>query len=102
MVGPMALQFPEAASHFRLQEANRRRRHELRRVCTSFHGRRSRGRCIRFAIQRRAYNTEKRSFCENLSHEYGKVPSYFSESNYTTAQIIDETVKKAGGKWPGA
>ncbi|HEX6896587.1 MAG TPA: hypothetical protein VF146_15010 [Bryobacteraceae bacterium] len=28
--------------------------------------------------------------------------SYVSESNYTTAQIIDETIKKAGGKWPGA
>jgi branched-chain amino acid transport system substrate-binding protein len=28
--------------------------------------------------------------------------STFSESNYTTAQIIDETIKKADGKWPGA
>ncbi|HET9687726.1 MAG TPA: hypothetical protein VFP79_11170 [Pseudolabrys sp.] len=34
--------------------------------------------------------------------KYGKAPSYFSESNYTTAQLIDETIKKAGGKWPGA
>ena len=33
--------------------------------------------------------------------KYGKVPSYFSESNYTTAQLIDETIKKTGGKWPG-
>ena len=29
------------------------------------------------------------------------MPSYFSESNYTTAQLIDETIKKSGGKFPG-
>jgi branched-chain amino acid transport system substrate-binding protein len=34
--------------------------------------------------------------------KYGKVPSYYSESNYTTAQMIDEVMKKTGGKWPGA
>jgi branched-chain amino acid transport system substrate-binding protein len=28
-------------------------------------------------------------------------PSYYSESNYTTAQIIDEAMKKFGGKYPG-
>ncbi|MEE8394996.1 MAG: ABC transporter substrate-binding protein [bacterium] len=33
---------------------------------------------------------------------YGKVPSYYSEANYTTAQWIHETIKRAGGKWPGA
>ena len=30
------------------------------------------------------------------------MPSYFSESNYTTAQLIDDVIKKAGGKWPGS
>jgi branched-chain amino acid transport system substrate-binding protein len=30
------------------------------------------------------------------------VPSYYSEANYTTAQWIDETLKKSGGKFPGA
>jgi branched-chain amino acid transport system substrate-binding protein len=29
------------------------------------------------------------------------VPSYYSESNYTTAQWIHEVMKKTGGKWPG-
>jgi branched-chain amino acid transport system substrate-binding protein len=33
--------------------------------------------------------------------EYGKVPSYYSESNYTTAQMIDEVMKRNKGKWPG-
>ncbi len=41
------------------------------------------------------------AFVKAYRAKYGKVPSYFSESNYTTAQLIDETIKKTGGKWPG-
>ena len=33
--------------------------------------------------------------------KYGKVASYYSEANYTTAQWIDETMKRHGGKYPG-
>ena len=42
------------------------------------------------------------AFVKTYRAKYGKVPSYFSESNYTTAQMIDETIKKSGGKWPGS
>src|SRR6202142_2524658 len=42
------------------------------------------------------------AFVKAYRAKYGKVPSYFSESNYTTAQMIDETMKKSGGKWPGS
>jgi branched-chain amino acid transport system substrate-binding protein len=41
------------------------------------------------------------AFVKAYRAKYGKVPSYFSESNYTTAQLIDDTIKKSGGKWPG-
>ncbi len=41
------------------------------------------------------------AFVKAYRAKYNKVPSYFSESNYTTAQWIDEAMKKAGGKWPG-
>jgi branched-chain amino acid transport system substrate-binding protein len=41
------------------------------------------------------------AFVKAYRAKYGKVPSYYSESNYTTAQIIDEAMQKAGGKWPG-
>jgi len=34
--------------------------------------------------------------------KYGKVPGYLSESNYTTAQLIDEVMAQNKGKWPGA
>jgi len=41
-------------------------------------------------------------FVKAYRSKYGKVPSYYSESNYTTAQMIHEAMKKTGGKWPGA
>jgi branched-chain amino acid transport system substrate-binding protein len=42
------------------------------------------------------------AFVKKYREQFGKVSSYYSESNYTTAQWIHETVKKTGGKWPGA
>ena len=41
-------------------------------------------------------------FVKAYRAKYGKVPSSYSENNYTTALWIDETIKKAGGKFPGA
>jgi len=41
------------------------------------------------------------AFVKAYRAKYGKVPSYYSESNYTTAQMIDEVMKRAKGKWPG-
>jgi branched-chain amino acid transport system substrate-binding protein len=41
------------------------------------------------------------AFVKKYREKYGKVPSYYSESNYTTAQMIHEVMKKTGGKWPG-
>jgi len=42
------------------------------------------------------------AFVKAYRAKYGKVPSYYSEANYTTAEIIDEAMKKSGGKYPGA
>ena len=41
------------------------------------------------------------AFVKAYRSKYGKVPSYYSESNYTTAQMIDEVMKRNKGKWPG-
>src|SRR5262249_31472459 len=47
-----------------------------------------------------ALDTPKNAaFVKAYRAKYNKVPSYFSESNYTTAQLIDDVMKKAGGKW---
>ncbi|MBI3042667.1 MAG: ABC transporter substrate-binding protein [Betaproteobacteria bacterium] len=42
------------------------------------------------------------AFVKKYRGKYGKVPSYYSESNYTTAQMIHEVMKRTKGKWPGA
>jgi branched-chain amino acid transport system substrate-binding protein len=42
------------------------------------------------------------AFVKKYREKYGKVPSYYSESNYTTAQMIHEVMKRTRGKWPGA
>jgi branched-chain amino acid transport system substrate-binding protein len=41
------------------------------------------------------------AFVKAYRAKYGKVPSYFSETCYTTAKMIHEVMKKTGGKWPG-
>ncbi|MBV9348453.1 MAG: ABC transporter substrate-binding protein [Pseudolabrys sp.] len=47
-----------------------------------------------------ALDTPKnQEFVKAYRAKFGKVPSYYSENNYTTAQLIDETIKKLGGKF---
>jgi branched-chain amino acid transport system substrate-binding protein len=41
------------------------------------------------------------AFVKAYRAKYGKVPSYFSESNYTTAMMIDMVMKQTKGAWPG-
>ena len=41
------------------------------------------------------------AFVKVYRAKYGKVPSYFSESNYTTAMMIDLVMKQTKGAWPG-
>jgi branched-chain amino acid transport system substrate-binding protein len=45
---------------------------------------------------------ENEAFVKEYRAKYGKVPSYYSESNYTTAHMIDAVMQQTGGKWPGA
>jgi branched-chain amino acid transport system substrate-binding protein len=50
-----------------------------------------------------ALDTPKNAaFVKAYRSQFGKVPSYYSESNYSTAQMIDEIIRKNGGKYPGA
>src|SRR5690242_14747699 len=50
-----------------------------------------------------ALDTPKNAaFVKAYRSKFGKVPSYYSETNYTTAQMIDEVMAKNNGKFPGA
>ncbi len=42
------------------------------------------------------------AFVKAYRSKFGKVPSYYSENNYSTAQMIDEVIAKNNGKYPGA
>ncbi len=49
-----------------------------------------------------AINTpENEAFVKAYRAKYGKVPSYYSENNYSTAMWIDQAMATAGGKYPG-
>src|ERR1051325_10771030 len=50
-----------------------------------------------------AIDTPKNAeFVKAYRAKFGKVPSYYSETNYTTAQMIDQVMTKNQGKFPGA
>ncbi len=42
------------------------------------------------------------AFVKKYRAAYGKVPSYYSESNYTSGELINDVMKETHGKWPGA
>ena len=42
------------------------------------------------------------AFVKKYRAKYGKVPSYYSETNYTSAQMIHEIIRENNGKFPGA
>ena len=49
-----------------------------------------------------ALDTPKNAeFVKRYRAKYGKVPSYYSESNYTTAQMIHKVIADNGGRFPG-
>lgn len=45
---------------------------------------------------------ENEAFVKEYRKRFGSIPGYFSESNYTTAMMIDAVMKETNGKWPGA
>ncbi len=50
-----------------------------------------------------ALDTPKNAdFVKAFRAKFGKVPGYYAETNYTSALLIDEVMKKTGGKWPGS
>ena len=42
------------------------------------------------------------AFVKAYRAKFGKVPSYYSETNYTTADMIDQVIQRYNGKFPSA
>ena len=101
MVGPMALQFPKQlrASGYKKPIIGGGTSYD--EFALPFMGDEVVGDVSSLQYSAALTTPKNEAFVKAYRAKYGKVPSYFSESNYTTAQLIDETIKKLNGK-PGA
>ena len=101
MLGPMALQFPK-------QIAGAGNKKPLIGGGTSydefilpFMGDEVIGHVSALQYSAALDNPKNAAFVKGYRSKYGKVPSWSSASNYTTAQMIHEVMKQNKGKWPG-
>jgi branched-chain amino acid transport system substrate-binding protein len=101
MVGPMSLQFPKQlrASGFKKPIVGGGTSYD--EFALPFMGDEVIGDVSALQYSAALDTPKNTAFVKAYRAKYGKVPSYFSESNYSTALLIDEVIKKAGGKWPG-
>jgi branched-chain amino acid transport system substrate-binding protein len=101
MVGPMSLQFPKQlrASGFKKPILGGGTSYD--EFALPFMGDEVIGDVSALHYSAALVTPENENFVKAYRAKYGKVPSYYSENNYTTALWIDEAIKKAGGKWPG-
>ena len=102
MVGPMSLQFPKQlrASGFKKPIVGGGTSYD--EFALPFMGDEVVGDVSALQYSAALETPKNIAFVKAYRSKYGKVPSYFSESNYTTAQLIDDVIKKTGGKWPGS
>jgi branched-chain amino acid transport system substrate-binding protein len=101
MVGPMAVQFPKQlrASGYKKPILGGGTSYD--EFALPFMGDEVIGDVSALQYSAALTTPKNEAFVKNYRAKYGKVPSYFSESNYTTAEMIHEVMKKTGGKWPG-
>jgi branched-chain amino acid transport system substrate-binding protein len=102
MVGPMAAQFPKQLRQSGYKKPILGGGTSYDEFALPFMGDEVIGDVSALQYSAALTTPKNQAFVKEYRTKYGKVPSYFSESNYTTAQLIDETIKKSGGKWPGA
>jgi branched-chain amino acid transport system substrate-binding protein len=101
MVGPMAAQFPKQlrAAGFKKPIVGGGTSYD--EFALPFMGDEVIGDVSSLQYSAALQTPKNEAFVRAYREKYGKVPSYFSESNYTTAQLIDEVMQKSDGKFPG-
>jgi branched-chain amino acid transport system substrate-binding protein len=102
MVGPMALQFPKQLRQSGFKKPIIGGGTSYDEFILPFMGDFAIGDVSALQYSAAIETPKNEAFVKAYRAKYNKVPSYYSEANYTTAQIIDEAMKKAGGKYPGA
>ena len=101
MVGPMSLQFPKQlrASGYKKPIIGGGTSYD--EFALPFMGDEVIGDVSALQYSAAIQTPRNEAFVKTYRAKYGKVPGYYSESNYTTALLIDAAMKKAHGKWPG-
>ncbi len=102
MVGPMALQFPKQLRQSGFKKPILGGGTSYDEFILPFMGDFAIGDVSALQYSAAIQTPKNEAFVKTYRANYGKVPSYYSEANYTTAQLIDEAMKKSGGKYPGA
>jgi branched-chain amino acid transport system substrate-binding protein len=101
MVGPMSLQFPKQLRSAGIKKPILGGGTSYDEFALPFMGDEVIGDVSVLHYSAAIDTPKNQAFVKAYRTKFGKVPSYYSENNYTTAQWIDEAMKKAGGKWPG-
>jgi len=101
MVGPMALQFPKqlAAAGNKLSVIGGGTSYD--EFVLPFMGDEVLGHVSALQYSAALETPRNEAFVKAYRAKYGKVPGYYSESDYTTALMIDDVMKETKGKWPG-
>jgi branched-chain amino acid transport system substrate-binding protein len=102
MVGPMSLQFPKQLAAAGIKKPVLGGGTSYDEFVLPSMGDESIGHVSALQYSAAIDTPKNKEFVRKYREKYGKVPSYYSESNYTTAQMIHEVLKQTGGKWPGA
>jgi branched-chain amino acid transport system substrate-binding protein len=102
MVGPMSLQFPKQLAAAGIKKPVMGGGTSYDEFVLPSMGDEAIGHVSALQYSAALDTPKNKAFVRKYREKYGKVPSYYSESNYTTAQMIHEVMKKTGGKWPGA
>ncbi len=102
MVGPMALQFPKQLRGAGIKKPIVGGSTSYDEFALPFMGDEVIGDFSALQYSAALETPKNEAFVKAYRAKYGKVPGYYAESNYTTALLIDEAMKKAGGKWPGS
>jgi len=101
MVGPMALQFPKQLRQSGYTKPIVGGTVSYDEAALPFMGDEAIGDVSALQYSAALETPKNEAFVKAYRAKYGKVPSYFSESNYTTALMIDDVMKQTKGTFPG-
>jgi branched-chain amino acid transport system substrate-binding protein len=101
MVGPMALQFPKQLRAAGIKKPIIAGGTSYDEFVLPFMGDEVIGDVSALHYSAAIPTPANETFVKAYRAKYGKVPSYYSENNYTTAMWLDKAIAKAGGKYPG-